>query len=214
MKEVVEARATMKVRNFMQGAAIGVLLLSIVVGVLCAIGNDRRKATARGVRVGSSSLSVKFSPKGGCADAIVAEIGKAKESVLVLAYSFTSRPIFAALLEAKRRGIDVKVVVDGGQLEVRSLVWESYSNGIPTLVDCRHAIAINTVIVIDDRVVITGSFNFSAAAENSNAENLLVIRSKDVAALYGSNWAEHAGHSVAPMGVSDRPKRRTIEEQE
>ena len=50
MKEVVEARATMKVRNFMQGAAIGVLLLSIVVGVLCAIGNDRRKATARGVR--------------------------------------------------------------------------------------------------------------------------------------------------------------------
>lgn len=52
-------------------------------------------------------------------------------------------------------------------------------------------------MVLDGAVVITGSFNFSKAAEESNAENLLVIRDRELAAKYLKNWQEHAGHARA-----------------
>ena len=50
-------------------------------------------------------------------------------------------------------------------------------------------------MVIDGQTVITGSFNFTTAAEENNAENLLVIRSPDLAAKYTANWQAHAAHS-------------------
>ena len=55
---------------------------------------------------------------------------------------------------------------------------------------------------IDTKVVITGSFNFTRAAEENNAENLLVIRDKKLAELYTKNWQEHAGHSDVYAGRS------------
>ena len=53
----------------------------------------------------------------------------------------------------------------------------------------------NKVMIIDRVVVITGSFNFTKAAEQNNAENLLVIRSKDLAKVYGENWERHKEHA-------------------
>ena len=67
--------------------------------------------------------------------------------------------------------------------------------GIPVRIDAKHAIAHNKVMVIDGMTVITGSFNFTKAAEENNAENLLVIRSKDIAGKYKSNWDKHVEHS-------------------
>ena len=49
--------------------------------------------------------------------------------------------------------------------------------------------------VIDGETVITGSFNFTKAAEENNAENLLVIHDKKMAERYTENWKEHEGHS-------------------
>lgn len=63
------------------------------------------------------------------------------------------------------------------------------NEGIPVMIDAAHAIAHNKVMVIDSGVVITGSFNFSKAAEERNAENLLVIRSPELAKIYSANWA-------------------------
>jgi phosphatidylserine/phosphatidylglycerophosphate/cardiolipin synthase-like enzyme len=51
------------------------------------------------------------------------------------------------------------------------------------------------VMVIDGETGVTGSFNFTKAAEEKNAENLLLIRDKAIAAKYISNWATHADHS-------------------
>ena len=72
--------------------------------------------------------------------------------------------------------------------------------GIPTFIDSRHAIARNKIIVIDGAVVLTGSFNFTKAAESSNAENLLVIRDPKLAARYLTNWTEHKAHSESYVG--------------
>ncbi len=67
--------------------------------------------------------------------------------------------------------------------------------GIPTFIDPAHAIAHNKIIVIDQETVITGSFNFTRAAEERNAENLLIIKSKDLAKPYIDNWNQHKEHS-------------------
>jgi phosphatidylserine/phosphatidylglycerophosphate/cardiolipin synthase-like enzyme len=55
-------------------------------------------------------------------------------------------------------------------------------------------------MIIDGEIVITGSFNFTKAAEENNAENLLVIRDKKLASLYIKNWQEHFQHSEAYLG--------------
>lgn len=51
------------------------------------------------------------------------------------------------------------------------------------------------VMIIDQETVITGSFNFTRAAEEKNAENLLIIKSKELAKIYIDNWNTHKGHS-------------------
>ena len=67
--------------------------------------------------------------------------------------------------------------------------------GIPTFIDAAHAIAHNKIIIVDGEIVLTGSFNFTKAAEERNAENLLAIHDKALAAKYQENWEHHRGHS-------------------
>ena len=64
----------------------------------------------------------------------------------------------------------------------------------------KYAIAHNKVMIIDEEILITGSFNFTKAAEEKNAENLLIIRDKAIASLYIRNWEQHAGHSEVYAG--------------
>ena len=74
------------------------------------------------------------------------------------------------------------------------------NSGIPTYIDDKHAIAHNKIIIVDRTTVITGSFNFTKAAEEKNAENLLIITSADMAKPYLENWMEHKEHSEVYQG--------------
>jgi phosphatidylserine/phosphatidylglycerophosphate/cardiolipin synthase-like enzyme len=144
---------------------------------------------------------VNFSPRGGCTEAIVAELNRATNSVRVLAYSFTSKPIAAALVAAHRRGASVAVVLDSDQRTAQYSEADFLAHaGIRTLFDGKHAIQHNKVIVIDGATVITGSFNFTKAAEERNAENLLVIHDPNLARQYLDNWQEHEAHSKPYAG--------------
>ena len=94
-----------------------------------------------------------FSPRGGCTAAIVGALERAKLTIHVQAYSFTSSPIAKALVEAKRRGVTVQVILDKSQRT------QNYSEadftahaGIPTFIDAIHAIA---QIILLDTVVET-----------------------------------------------------------
>ena len=117
-------------------------------------------------------------------------------TVLVQAYSFTSAPIAKALLAAHKRGVKVEVILDKSQKSEKYSEADFLVNmGIPVQIDAKHAIAHNKIMVIDGQTVITGSFNFTRAAEEHNAENLLVIRSPELAAKYAANWKVHADHS-------------------
>jgi phospholipase D-like protein len=157
-------------------------------------------------RVSADPLSVYFSPDGGCTQAIVEEVGKAKRTVLVQAYSFTSDPIAKALVAAKKRGVDVEAILD--KTDYGPAVNVIVDAGIPTYMDPAHAIAHNKVIVIDGQTVLTGSFNFTSSAENRNAENLLVVRDQPIAAKYAANWQTHLQHSHLRRGAKPAPVTR------
>ncbi len=151
--------------------------------------------------VTNATVTVHFPRTGGSTEGIVEALGNVKQSVLVQAYSFTSVPIAKALVDAHRRGVRMKVILDKSQRT------EKYSSadfvahaGIPTWIDTHHKIAHNKVMVLDGTFVITGSFNFTKSAEHDNAENLLVIYSKELAARYTANWENHAAHSEPYQG--------------
>jgi len=147
-------------------------------------------------------LQVCFTPGGDCTDLVVGQIAAARHQILVQAYSFTSVPILSALRAAHARGVDVEVIVDKTSAGV-SKSGSHYSAaiylnnaGIPVWVDIKVAIAHNKVMIVDGAVVITGSFNFTAAAQNRNAENLLVISDPTIAAQYRDNWRRRQGVSM------------------
>ncbi len=152
----------------------------------------------------TATLQVYFSPKGGCTDAIVRTLTDAKKTVLVQAYSFTSVPIAKALLAAKKRGVNVQVILDKSQRTAKySSATFLFNSGIPTYIDPAHAIAHNKIMIIDGLIVITGSFNFTRAAEENNAENLLILTSSELAARYTENWKKHLSHSVPYAGHTE-----------
>ncbi len=144
-----------------------------------------------------ASVQTCFSPGGGCTDVIVAALGEARQSIRVQAYSFTSAPIAQALVEAQRRGISTEIILDKSQVSERYSEADFTSRaGIPTFIDAEHAIAHNKVIIVDGSTVITGSFNFTKAAEERNAENLLILRNQpELAKRYLENYETHRPHS-------------------
>jgi phosphatidylserine/phosphatidylglycerophosphate/cardiolipin synthase-like enzyme len=155
-------------------------------------------------------VQVYFSPNGGATEAVVNALDHATNAVLVQAYSFTSAPIAKALVDARRRGVDARAILDKSQRT------EKYSeadflahNSIPTWMDAEHAIAHNKVIIIDGYLVLTGSFNFTKAAEEHNAENLLVINDPVLAKQYTDNWWVHQRHSQS-YDPDDKPREHSV----
>jgi phosphatidylserine/phosphatidylglycerophosphate/cardiolipin synthase-like enzyme len=108
--------------------------------------------------------------------------------------------------------VKVRVICDKSQWTEKYSSATFFQNaGIPTFIDDKHAIAHNKVMVIDGRIVITGSFNFTKAAEESNAENLLIIDDAQLAQKYARNWQEHLEHSVPyehPAKEQEMPLQR------
>jgi len=150
---------------------------------------------------GQPKIEVHFSPKGGCTEAVVKAVDQATNSVLVQAYSFTSAPIAKALVEAHKHGVRIQIILDKSQrTEKYSEADFTAHAGIPTFIDAKHAISHNKIMVIDRQTILTGSFNFTKAAEDNNAENLLVIQDARLAAEYTANWEVHLKHSEAYRG--------------
>jgi phosphatidylserine/phosphatidylglycerophosphate/cardiolipin synthase-like enzyme len=142
-------------------------------------------------------VSVYFSPNGGITEALVRQISNAKTSVYVQAAQFTSIPIARALVDAQKRGLDVRVILDRKKDDDdHSQTDRLVDSGVPTFADGRHHTAHNKIMIIDHRLITTGSFNFTRESEADNAENLVMIFDKaDLVAAYESNFKLHLGHS-------------------
>lgn len=138
-----------------------------------------------------------FSPDGGCTRAVASEIAAARHTIHLQGFTFTSPQIAGALTDAHRRGVDVQVLLDAGAAaDYRGQVLQLQQAGIPIRVDGRHAAAHSKVVLIDAGTLITGSFDFTSAAETDNAENLLILHDQPrLQAAYEDNFRSHLSHS-------------------
>lgn len=130
-------------------------------------------------------------------------IRASQRQVLVQAYVFTSGRIAGELIHAKKRGVDVRVTADQDQTErvSTSRIGDLARAGIPVWVETRYQAAHNKTMVIDAgtpaAVVITGSYNWTVAAQRRNAENVLIVSgAADLAQTYKANWERHRNDAL------------------
>ena len=125
----------------------------------------------------------------------------------MLAYSFTARPITEALVDASRRGVRVEIILDhSNEKEPYTDLPLLLEKGLKPLIDDKHAIAHNKVMVIDGRTIVTGSFNFTHQAELENAENMMILKGHpELIEQYRGNFEEHKAHARAVGTVAGKP---------
>jgi phosphatidylserine/phosphatidylglycerophosphate/cardiolipin synthase-like enzyme len=143
----------------------------------------------------TGSVEVAFTPGDRIDRLIVAAIDAARHEVLVQAYSFTDHAIARALLRARRRGVTVRVVADREQARTlpQNALPDLVAGGVEVWLDGNFQAAHNKVVVVDadtpHATTITGSYNFTMAAQRANAENVIVLRDNaPVARAYRDNW--------------------------
>ncbi len=136
------------------------------------------------------ATEVYFSPRQKATSVIVELIDNAQETIRLAGYSFTSKPIAKSLLMAHKRGVDVKVVLDKSNLTAKYSSVNFFANtGIPLRINHEYAIMHSKYIIIDNVSVQTGSFNYTKAAEEKNAENIVILRNQpQIANQYTLNW--------------------------
>lgn len=144
-----------------------------------------------------ADVKVCFTPGEPCDKEIVSEINHENNRVWVQAYYLTARDIINAILSAKDRGADVKVILDKSQernkrISVINLMWR---HAIPVWIDNTVSIAHNKVIILGDSEVITGSYNFTKSAQTRNSENMLIIKSHEAATHYLHNFEVRLANS-------------------
>ena len=155
--------------------------------------------------VNGVTVETYFSPDDGVTAKIVAEIGKATSFIYFEAFSFTSDPIFTALKERHDAGVYVKGIFETQQDSAASK-YSKYKPlkrvGADVILDTNPNNMHNKLFIIDGNTLITGSFNFSASAEEKNDEAILIIRNTDVSTRYVTEF--HRLFNLFTQGESVR----------
>jgi phosphatidylserine/phosphatidylglycerophosphate/cardiolipin synthase-like enzyme len=126
-----------------------------------------------------------FEAEGNARARIIKLLEGAKSSIDVMAFVFTDDDIASAIIARHRAGVRVRIVtetrnVDGDGSDVAAF----QKAGIDILPDGNSYMMHHKVIVIDNDVVVTGSYNFSSNAANDNDENVLILHSAEIAGQY------------------------------
>lgn len=126
-------------------------------------------------------IEVAFSPNEGAEPLILKVIDSAQSEIRMLSYSFTSAPVTRALLNAQKRGVDIKLVADhknnvsqDSSGKARAALSALVNAGVDVRTIDAYAIHHDKVIIVDGNTTELGSYNFSASAANRNSENVLV----------------------------------------
>ena len=133
-------------------------------------------------------LGVYFSPNGGCENQVINWIDRANTTIHVFIYSFTEDSIGDAVARAYQRGVDVRIVFEKQEISQYSEYMRLRNLGVQVRNDTNSALMHDKVGIVDGKIVLTGSFNWSNAAENSNNENLIILYGQTLAAQYEQNF--------------------------
>lgn len=176
-------------------AALLSALRSVVVPVCAAAGLMGLPAAFAGEQ--GALIEVAYSPNEGAEQLVLKVVDDAKKSIRVAAYSFTLPSFVRALVNAKKRGVDVRIAVDykmnteeDRYKTARSAMNLVVNAGIPLRTVSAWPIHHDKFIVVDDKTVETGSFNFSTSATKSRENVLAIWNNPALAATYSTHWQE------------------------
>lgn len=157
-------------------------------------------AAAAGNTAPATRTEAAFAPDPAALELVLKGIRSAQHSIHVAAYLFTSKPVALALLDARRRGVDIAVVADRKENSAAySATRFLASQRLPVRLNGRYAILHHKFMIIDQLHVQTGSFNYTAAAASKNAENVLIIwNAPELAARYEAIWQQLWQEAEAP----------------
>ena len=140
----------------------------------------------------AASIETGYSPEGTALQLVLKTINSAQQEIRLMGYSFTSPEVVSALVRAKHRGVDVKIVLDekGNRSKASQAAMNVVVNaGIPLRTNGHYAIMHDKVIIVDNHTVESGSFNMTRSASSRNSENVLVINDvPEVTQTYLQHW--------------------------
>ena len=135
--------------------------------------------------VGEAAIETAFSPDDNVAARVLRSLDRAERQIEIMAFVFTSDPLAEAILAAHRRGVQVRGVFEAARIgDLGSDVERLRAAGLPIRLDTNPNTMHHKAILIDGRLVITGSYNFTRSAEERNDENLLIIDSESINRTY------------------------------
>ena len=163
--------------------------LQLAVNKLIGFTNSETISKVNQIELDGSKVSICFTPSKHCGQQIVDQINQAKKTIYMQAYGLTHPQIINALIKAKQRGVNVRILLDRSNLtQKHSKMQLLEAVGIEVTIDRVVGIAHNKIIILDNRTTITGSFNFTVGASTRNAENVLIINDPNIAQNYLQNW--------------------------
>ncbi len=137
------------------------------------------------IKLDDININAYFAPEDNVERIINSRLEKAKKSIRFMAFSFTSDVLAESMISKFKQGLTVEGVFERkGSNSEHSEYTKMIIEGLPVVKDKNHRIMHHKVIIIDDTIVITGSFNFSKNANRKNDENILVIESPQIAAKF------------------------------
>lgn len=140
------------------------------------------------VKVDGGTINTYFSPKGGAKMAILQTLGKARANIKFMTFSVTDKDIQKLLVDKAKAGVKVEGIFDGCMISQYSIYQDLLTKNIPVMIDGNQALLHSKVFIVDNQVVITGSYNYSMSAEERNNENTLIIKSKKVTTFYNQEF--------------------------
>lgn len=152
-------------------------------------GRSPRNTDRRAFELGANTIEIYFAPEDGVERQIRNEIGDADEAIVFMAFSFTSKPISEAMADRMKWGVKVRGLMEKRGAGSRYSRDEFLADrGAQIHLDDNPKTMHHKVIVIDSDTVITGSYNFSKSAEESNDENVLIVHSAAIAEKFVSEF--------------------------
>ncbi len=143
-----------------------------------------------GVKPVANAYEVYFCPEDACSSQIIRQIDKSQSYVYVAMYSFTLDSLADALIRAKNRGVEVKVVIEKSQVGKGSEYERLKNAGIDVRLDRNPDYMHNKFMIVDGKIITTGSFNWSKHADTANDENLLIVHSQELARKFEEEFFE------------------------
>jgi phosphatidylserine/phosphatidylglycerophosphate/cardiolipin synthase-like enzyme len=130
-----------------------------------------------------------YSTHDGCASRIMEALSTSNKSIHFLAFSFTHSGIANVMISKANKGVKVEGVFERSQgMSVHSQIQNFRSRGQEVYFDGNPRNMHHKVIIIDDETVIFGSFNFSESADKSNDENIVIVKNKNIAAIFEQEY--------------------------